>query len=161
MTQVRVTTQLLQVLSQVISVNFTARGRSWTGVGRGSVQVTIPSHDVVTFEESGTWRTPQGIELRFHNVFRWSAVDEDCVRLEHLRFGSDHPVELFCLNWIDDVWKSVCPHLCEADHYVAELHVRSADVRVKWSVEGPKKQETIEYVYSWAEDRIISSKHVV
>jgi hypothetical protein len=32
---------------------------------------------------------------RFRNVFRWTLLGPKLVRLEHLRFGPDHPVYLF------------------------------------------------------------------
>ena len=60
----------------------------------------------------GVAASPEGgRELRFRNVFRWSAVGE-ALRLEHLRFGVAHPVFLFDLAPVAaGEWRSVSPHL--------------------------------------------------
>ncbi len=69
--------------------------------------------------------------------------------LEHLRFGEDHPVYLFDLALAGErEWRSVSPHLCREDCYSAVLIVGDDNIVLRWSVNGPRKQETIEYVYS-------------
>jgi hypothetical protein len=40
-------------------------------------------------------------------------------------------------------------HLCRDDCYAAVLLVRDDGIVLRWSIDGPRKQEMIEYVYSW------------
>jgi hypothetical protein len=106
----------------------------------------------MTFHEQGLWR-PEGGErdICFHNVYRWTAVGET-VRLEHLRFGADNPVVLFDLAPAGDrEWRSVSPHLCGEDCYAAVLILRGDSLVVRWSIDGPQKQESIEYLYTTTE----------
>lgn len=43
--------------------------------------------------------------------------------------------------------RSVSPHLCREDCYAAVLLVRDEGIVLKWSADGPRKKETIEYEY--------------
>src|SRR5437870_4089499 len=95
--RVELAKDLCDTLRRVTALPFEARGSAWTGSGHGSVVVASPADDVVTFTEAGTWRSDRGSEFRLRNVFRWSAVGSELVRLDHLRFGPDHPVHLFNL----------------------------------------------------------------
>jgi hypothetical protein len=101
----------------------------------------------MTFTESGVWRPEGGRDLRFSNVFRWSAVGET-ICLEHLRFGADRPVYLFDLAPAGECeWRSASPHQCREDCYAAQLVVRGDTVVLRWSIDGPRKQEVVEYTY--------------
>jgi hypothetical protein len=105
----------------------------------------------MTFSERGTWRPEGGRHIPFTNVYRWTLTG-DTLRLEHLRFGVDHPVYLFDLVQIGDgQWRSESPHLCREDCYAAVLQVRDDGIALRWSIDGPRKRESIEYVYSWQE----------
>src|SRR5262245_40512939 len=91
---------LWAALRHVRTIQFTARsgaGTGWNGTGSGTVLVTAPQDGVLVFEESGTWQPEQGQPLRFTNVFRWTLLGSQRLRLEHLRFGPAHPVYLFDL----------------------------------------------------------------
>ena len=141
--------QLWTNLARVRSLRFIARSGSstgWNGIGRGTVVVEAIGDDVQTFTESGTWQTEAGREFRFHNVYRWTQA-KPTLRLEHLRFGVDHPVYLFDLAQTGDrEWRSVSPHLCSEDRYSAVLLVGDS-LTLRWEVIGPTKQEVIEYDY--------------
>lgn len=143
--------QLWDGLRRVRVVEFVTQGTvatGWSGSGIGVVVVESPSPTVLMFRESGTWRPTGGHELRFRNVYRWSRLDE-CVRLEHLRFGDDNPVYLFDLvPDPDGVWSSVAPHLCREDTYTAQLRGEKQALLLEWKVVGPKKGEAIRYQYS-------------
>ena len=140
------------VLRRVRSLQFDARsdaGTGWDGVGAGAVTVSEPADGVAVFDEAGTWQphAPGRPAVRFTNVFRWSAVGE-AIRLEHLRFGPDRPVFLFDLAAGDDGrWRQASPHQCNEDCYTAELAVEGVRLVVAWTVRGPRKRETIRYVY--------------
>jgi hypothetical protein len=124
----------------------------WSGSGRGVVTVEAPSPEVLLFRESGIWHPAAGGSLRFHNVYRWTRQQES-VRLEHLRFGEEHPVYLFDLvPDSDGVWVSLTPHLCRQDTYAARLRQESDRLTLSWTVLGPVKEEAIEYTYAPVEE---------
>jgi hypothetical protein len=102
--------QLCDALRRVSCLEFEARGNTWAGKGLGSVAVETTASGVLVFNESGSWRPEQGRDIPFRNTFRWSAIDPQIVRLEHLRFGPDHPVHLFDLTPDAESWRSVRPH---------------------------------------------------
>lgn len=145
---------LWEGLQRVQKVEFVARSASttgWNGAGNGSVTVETPAPMVLLFRESGIWRPAGGRDLRFHNVYRWSYQDE-ALRLEHLRFGEEHPVYLFDLAPDSDgSWVSVTPHLCREDTYTARLRREGDRLFLAWTVLGPEKNEEIQYTYSSAQ----------
>lgn len=145
--------ELWDRLGQVTSLAFVAsssRPTGWNGRGSGIVEVECTGN-ALTFNESGTWIPVGGHELHFTNVFRWTLLtDSDHVRLEHLRFGEDHPVFLFDLALsASGAWQSVSPHVCREDCYAASLQLHAAHLDLRWTIEGPSKQEAITYAYSW------------
>ena len=120
----------------------------WNGVGVGSVVVESPRATVLTFAEAGSWQPAVGRETRFRSAFRWWLVGPELVRLEHLRFGEDHPVYLFDLALVAaNSWCSVSPHLCRNDCYSADLQLQEWGLFLRWVIAGPRKQECIEYEY--------------
>ena len=146
-------TELWHCLRRVRSLRFFAQSAlvsGWHGVGTGSVVVSTPADSVLLFVESGFWQPTRDRSLRFSNVFRWSQIDVHFIRLEHLRFGADHPVYLFDMTpATKSEWTTVSPHLCEHDCYAAVLRLRETGLGLSWTVTGPKKQESIEYWYGW------------
>ncbi|HWG43698.1 MAG TPA: hypothetical protein VN688_13000 [Gemmataceae bacterium] len=107
--------ELWSGLCRVRSLRFVAQSAGatgWQGIGTGSVIVDASTDSALTFTESGSWQPTTGRSLRFSNVFRWSRINADLIRLEHLRFGTDHPVYLFDLApKMSGEWTSVRPHL--------------------------------------------------
>lgn len=144
--------RVLSVLRRVRSLRFDARseaGTGWDGVGTGTVAVSEPAAGVVVFDEAGTWwpSAPGRPAVDVRNVFRWSVVDR-VLRLEHLRFGVEHPVPLFDMaRGADGVWREVSPHQCGDDCYAASLSVEGGRLVVAWSIVGPRKRESIRYTY--------------
>jgi hypothetical protein len=117
------------------------------GYGHAVVEVSILEPDVLVFNEHGRWQQGGGRSMSFSNVFRWTFLT-DRVRLEHLRFGPGQPVELFDLIPSgDSSWESSGPHVCRDDCYRGRLHLVGADINFEWTVTGPKKNESIRYVY--------------
>lgn len=85
--------------------------------------------------------------MNFRNVFRWTRIEGN-IRLEHLRFGTDNPVFLFdMVCQTDGTWRETRPHPCRDDCYSATLRLEEERVLVRWSVNGPKRNETIDYIY--------------
>jgi hypothetical protein len=142
--------EVWSLLRQVQSLRFEARseaGTGWDGVGVGTVRVTEPADGVIVFDETGTWQVPGGAVVRFTNVFRWTASGGQ-LRLEHLRMGADQPVFLFDLvPGEDGEWRQASPHQCREDCYTASLKVVGRQLLVAWSVQGPRKRESIRYAY--------------
>lgn len=138
------------LLQSVRALRFEALSQAntgWNGRGGGSVDVSHPHPSVVIFNESGTWRSQTGVESRFSNVFRWTRTG-DTLRLEHLRFGSENPVFLFDMAPNNEGhWREVNPHECRHDCYHATLRVEGSKLRIAWTIIGPRKNESIEYVY--------------
>lgn len=144
---------ILALLCRVRSMRFEARsgaGSGWDGVGTGSVAVSEPAAGAVVFDEAGTWRpsAPERAAGEFTNVFRWSAADGGALRLEHLRYGVGRPVLLFDLAPdAGGAWRSVGGHQCRDDCYTASLGVEAGRVAAEWAIVGPRKRESIRYVY--------------
>ena len=95
----------------------------------------------------------------------WSVVGPELVRLEHLRFGEDHPVYLFDLAPLTaNSWCSVSPHLCMEDCYSAELQLQWWGLLKRCVITGPRKQERIQYEYlTTMQDHLpgLSRDHVI
>jgi hypothetical protein len=129
-----------------------ARPNGWNRSGSGVVAVESSQPEVLVFRESGLWQSLEGGRIAFRNVFRWRRLDIDTLRLEHLRYGADHPVTLFDLvpgmDGTDGTWTSVEPHQCRDDCYRAGLWLAGSNIVLRWSVTGPRKQQTIESCYS-------------
>lgn len=145
--------QLWDRLRLVRSLAFVASSESTTGRngrGVGTVEVREAGDGAMTFHEQGSWR-PEGGErdIRFSNVYRWTLAG-DLLRLEHLRFGEASPVHLFDLAQAGErEWRPASPHLCREDCYSAMLFVGDDGITLRWSIDGPRKRETIEYHYGW------------
>jgi hypothetical protein len=132
-------------------LSFLARSRSrtaWTGTGVGTVELRRIGDGVVVWHEQGSWRPEDGPkDIRFTNVYRWTLLD-DLLRLEHLRFGESNPVHLFDLAQVGEwEWRPASPHLCREDCYSAVLLLCESAIVLRWSIDGPRKQEKIEYEY--------------
>jgi hypothetical protein len=141
-------------LLNVQELTFEARSHAipntgWNGIGKGSVRAEKLDAGVILFHEQGTWTPEVGRQTNFTNVFRWTADNDGCfVRLEHLRFGPDRPVYLFDLVPIDgNVLESSEPHVCREDLYAAKMNFDEQTIRLRWTIDGPKRAETITYTY--------------
>ncbi|WP_298865638.1 DUF6314 family protein [uncultured Gimesia sp.] len=141
-------------LTEVESLQFTAQsfdsGSGWNGTGKGSVEVETVDSVTMLYHETGCWSPHEGTELQFTNVFRWtSLLDQNLLRLEHLRFGKTNPVYLFELQQTGKIrWDSVEPHVCSDDLYTAMLECQHDRLDLDWTVKGATKNEKISYLYS-------------
>ena len=141
--------RLASVTSLAFESTSQAENMGWSGQGRG--QVTVEEADAATllFYEQGQWQQNGGKQLAFRNVYRWTALaDVGHLRLEHLRFGSEHPVGLFDLERVDSTsWQSIAPHVCREDSYTATMHAAANELHLHWTIQGPGKDESIRYTY--------------
>ncbi len=142
-----------QHLAKISTLTFESTSQAsdigWSGQGRGQVTVETVDAAILLFHEQGQWQQNGGKQLAFSNVYRWTALsDVGHLRLEHLRFGSEHPVMLFDLQPIDsNTWKSITPHLCREDCYTAIMHAEAEELHLRWRIQGPGKDECIGYTY--------------
>lgn len=118
--------------------------------GQGKVISTRSSSHVLIFSEKGSWQDKQGLDVNFTNVFRWTLdLDAKIISLEHLRYGSLHPVFLLHLTPSGmQSLSSVDPHLCGEDTYFGQIHFDNHGFQLTWRVMGPKKNEELDYYYS-------------
>jgi hypothetical protein len=142
-------------LRTVQRLSFVARSRAapgsgWNGRGEGTVRVEEVDSRTTLFHESGSWTPEAGRAIPFSNVFRWTLDDDaDFLRLEHLRFGAEHPVYLFdMVSASEAVLVSAELHVCRDDLYAARLEFDEQKIRLNWTIAGPKKNESIEYSYT-------------
>ena len=116
----RVIEEAWKQLAAVRTLTFQATSEAavttgWVGIGRGTVEVETPDATSLLSRESGSWTTPRGKEIGFHNIYRWK-LEGGAIQLEHLRFGPDAPVLLFALEAMGPgKLASSCPHLCAED----------------------------------------------
>jgi hypothetical protein len=144
-------------LRTVQRLSFVARSRAapgcgWNGSGEGTVRVEEFDFRTTLFHESGSWTPKAGRPILFSNVFRWTLdAGVRSVRLEHLRFGTEHPVYLFDMVSAGEgegILVSADPHVCREDYYAAWMEFDGQTIRLSWKITGPRKDETIEYLYT-------------
>ncbi len=139
-------------LSRTTQLRFVAQSghrSGWNGSGEGSVVVASPSSGTLTFAENGRWQPTGGPWLDFRNVFRWSWGASGAIALEHLRFGVDNPVHLFEMHQENaHTWASTAPHVCRDDLYSATMTLTAHHIELRWTIQGPRKNEDIRYWYS-------------
>ena len=140
---------LWAALQQVRSFSFRAATGSgsqtdWNGQASGSVSTELSPVGLV-FREFGQF-TPHGRSpISIRNQYLWT-LEVEGVRLSHLRHGP--PVELLALRSAGcGIWKSPLPHLCGADTYALTVEVIERAIRALWSIQGPRKNERLDYLY--------------
>ncbi len=126
-----------------------ASGDSRVFRGQGTVKTSQPDCRTVIFEEQGVWRSPDDSNRVFRNVYLWSFRRENLnFDLAHLRYGRDRPVHLVDFIAIaEDAWHSVSPHVCGADLYNAGMKYSGSELKLSWTIEGPSKNQQIDYAY--------------
>ena len=119
----------------------------WEGSATGIVKIMSPNDSEIVFHETGTFTTLAGDDLSFKNTFRWIRINDN-IRLEHLRFGVNHPVFLFDIAWVRGAsFNSVHPHICSQDRYDCTLELLQDSFEMNWTIQGPHKNERICYTY--------------
>ncbi|KXS38393.1 MAG: hypothetical protein AWU55_1610 [Halomonadaceae bacterium T82-2] len=123
----------------------------WAGNGEGRVAVTTDEDGSVVFTESGRFHpavAPDAPAVSFRNVFRWRFL-ADRVSLAHERRGAEAAVRLFDLAPEDtaNTWASCHDHICGDDRYRAWLVLGPLGFDLRWTIEGPRKDEHLHYRY--------------
>lgn len=138
-------------LRSITRIEFQAQSglrNGWNGEGAGSVIVENPEKDILIFFEHGKWKSPDGLTFAFKNTYRWTRTDST-LQLEHLRLGMNNPVFLVDLHSATaNKWESTEPHGCGNDLYSGILVIRENGINLKWTVQGPRKNETLLNIYT-------------
>ena len=123
---------------------------NWNGTGQGKV-ITNLNGNKLFFKEEGSFKLDAiSKETKIFNEYIWTQLSENKLRHSHSRFGYNNEVILFELEAVTNTqWASINPHICGKDLYSAELLIGSNYIKLKWRIIGPKKDETIEYFYSF------------
>ncbi len=143
--------KLKEYLLQICHFEFTAHTilgtKGWEGTGKGEVKVAQIDANTLIFYEKGIFLT-QNKTVKCYNTYRWTFEDE-LIKLEHLRFGTENPVLLFYMQGRqENEFISVCPHVCDKDLYKATLQITDHDIELTWRIEGEEKNEIIGYHYT-------------
>lgn len=133
-------------LAQVKHLFVTAKSETECKTGEATIRTQL-SGTRLTFEESGEWLTDK---TAFTNTFRWNLDAQTAlITLEHLRYGTDHPVFLLNLTPTQPrVLESVDAHLCGKDTYLGNIVWKKNAITFYWRIIGPKKNTHLTYRYS-------------
>lgn len=130
---------------RLVSIQTQSAGQAF-----GNVCITKEKDGVLLFTEKGQWvhRTPQ--ELDFNKTIRWSMdYSAGVIALEHLHYGSNHPVFLFHLAPSGPKsLQSIDSHLCLNDCYFGRIEFNDRHIRFLWRILGPRKNEILYHIYS-------------
>ena len=108
--------------------------------GTADVSITSENDHNLVFHIKGNW---QNKNVSFSDTLRWT-LTPDYLSLEHLRFGENNPIKLVHLVLVKDkVLKSLSPHLCGQDCYLAELSGSERGIDLTWNIQGPRKNERV------------------
>lgn len=119
------------------------------GSGHGTVSIeTDPINNILLFFEDGYFENTRG-KFKSHNIYRWAfKAFENCISLEHLRFGAENAVYLFDLVYDDNnLWSSQCPHLCDKDEYHAKMQLSDKAITLEWDIINKEEHIHIKYQY--------------
>ncbi len=120
-------------------------------IGKADIVVQMPSPSVLIFEEKGYWLLDHQADTAFSNSFRWTMdLNALLISLEHLRYGTTHPVFLFHLTPTQSQFlKAVDEHLCGEDTYLGNIFWNQNEIAFHWRTIGPNKNSQLTYHYSF------------
>ncbi len=88
-----------------------------------------------------------GTPVAFRNIYLW-VHHGDRLSLWHERFGRDAAVWLFDLTAsAPSELATVDAHVCGDDRYAARVSLTEDGFDLRWSIIGPRKDETLAYRY--------------
>ncbi|QUM79567.1 hypothetical protein HWV01_04205 [Moritella sp. 5] len=155
-------TQLWTLLNRLNRFSFKVNADNesvtgWQGEGQGLIKrrssgETEPSKPesgaIVETIERGDYYVSADRKVPMHNQYLWQ-FEGDYIRLTHLRFGWDKPVFLFDI--IENGQGELVTrqsHQCAADNYDASFALSPDSLVMQWRIQGPKKREVLDYIYS-------------
>lgn len=96
--------------------------------------------------EKGSWVNDKNERYSFSSANQWIFDQKNhLVTLQHLRRG--YPIFLVQLKADKGRVISLEEYLCNKDIYTAEIDLLRDFFELKWKVTGPKKKETITWIY--------------
>jgi len=147
----------MDLFEKLIKVNFfefvSRSGKNsktgWSGHGTGNVEIIKDNNNTVYFKEHGNFKLESSSQdIKISNEYVWHSINPQEISLSHARFGYANLVKLFDLIEVDNTyWRSKQEHVCVDDLYSADLRVLDNHIKLVWRIVGPKKGETIEYLY--------------
>lgn len=142
--------KLVQVKELVFSAKSRHGEEQTIKTGKAEVLVTSPAPAVLIFQEKGHWFLEQLPDTAFSNSFRWTLdLNASLITLEHLRYGTTHPVFLFHLTPTSPrLLESVDAHLCAEDTYLGSIVWSLNSIDFHWRIIGPHKNNQLTYHYS-------------
>lgn len=122
----------------------------WNGDGYGTV-ITQQKDNCIYFKEEGYFILDSSNKsVNISNEYIWQKINSQRISLSHARFGYNNLVKLFDLIRIDDnLWQSEQAHVCVDDLYSAQLYNLESEISLVWKISGPKKDELINYKYTF------------
>ncbi|WP_395166760.1 DUF6314 family protein [Francisella salimarina] len=122
----------------------------WNGHGYGTV-ITQQKDNCIYFKEEGYFILDSSNKsINISNEYIWQKINSQRISLSHARFGYNNLVKLFDLIHIDDnLWQSEQAHVCVDDLYSAQLYNLESEISLAWKISGPKKDELINYKYTF------------
>jgi len=119
----------------------------WAGLGEADVRTSGDAGQLRLHEDGQFTPKATGTPVAFRNIYRW--VDRgDRLSLWHERFGRDAAVWLFDLAaTAPNELTTVDAHVCGDDRYAARLSLTADGFDLRWSITGPRKDETLAYRY--------------
>ncbi|WP_432773149.1 DUF6314 family protein [Francisella salimarina] len=122
----------------------------WNGDGYGTV-ITQQKDNCIYFKEEGYFILDRSNKpINISNEYIWQKINSQRISLSHARFGYNNLVKLFDLIRIDDnLWQSEQAHVCVDDLYSAQLYNLESEISLVWKISGPKKDELINYKYTF------------
>jgi len=117
--------------------------------GAGSVRITWLENATMEYDEEGSWQHPSGKMIHFRNIYRWVRDDmAGCLKLYHRRNDAVEPVFL-CEFVPSGAGQPIpaTPHVCGRDTYLGELRVTGETIELRWSINGPAKNDLLSVVY--------------
>jgi len=116
--------------------------------GIGEIDKATPNEKSIIFKERGFWNVDRGPQVSFRNAYKW-IVSENTLSLARYGYEMSNPIHLVDFEIIDGhEWLNISPYVCGSDTYHAALRWSDETLQLLWIVSGPKKDQTVEYLYS-------------
>ena len=141
-TTVQIVWQQLKKITSFQRHTYIDSKKKWSGSGTVSVSTTL---DTLTLHEEGYWHV--STPIFFSNTFVYT-LNQQSLSLAYKRIDPVNPTFLFHLS-ADTTQRlsSIQPHVCHHDDYYATLTWNAEMITLNCRILGPKKNETLEYIY--------------
>jgi hypothetical protein len=116
--------------------------------GIGEIDNATPDENSIIFKEKGFWNINRGPRVTFRNAYQWSVL-ENTLSLARYGYDMSSPNPLVDFEFSEGPeWLNISPYICGRDTYDATLRWSDKSLQLLWIVIGPKKDQTVEYLYS-------------